>query len=72
MTRNEALKLIKKFDGKYPHLSVNAFIEYSGMSKKEIDNIIDSYTNPVLFKMNEDGTFKKDIDGNLIKNYKIT
>lgn len=71
LTRDEALKLVDKYDGKYPHLSINAFVEYSGMSKKEIDDIIDSYTNPVLFKMNEDGTFVKDIDGNLIKNYKM-
>ena len=27
------------------------------MSKKEIDKVIDSFTNPILFKQNEDGSF---------------
>jgi hypothetical protein len=41
------------------------------MSKAEIDEIIDSYTNPILFKMNDNGTFAKDSDGNLIRNFEI-
>ena len=41
------------------------------MSKIEIDNVIDSYTNPVFFKKNEDGSFKRDDEGNLIKNFEI-
>jgi hypothetical protein len=41
------------------------------MSKDEIDSIIDSYTNPVIFKQNDDGTFMKDTEGNLIKNFEI-
>jgi hypothetical protein len=71
LTRNQGLELVKKFDGKYPYKSINAFIEYSGMSKAEIDEIIDSYTNPILFKMNDNGTFAKDSDGNLIRNFEI-
>lgn len=71
ITREEGLELVKKYDGKYPHLSINAFIEYSGMTKEEIDAILDSYTNPVLFKMNDDGTFAKDVDGNLVRNFEI-
>ena len=72
LTREQGLELVKKYDGRYPHLSVNAFIEYSGMTKAEIDEILDSYTNPVLFKMNDEGAFEKDKDGNLIRNFEIT
>lgn len=71
LTRDEGLELVKKYDGKYPHKSVAAFIEYSGLSKAEIDEVIDSYTNPILFKMNEDGFFAKDEEGNLIRNFQI-
>lgn len=71
LTRKEGLELVKKYDGKYPHLSINAFIEYTGMTKVEIDKIIDSYTSPILFKMNDDGTFERDADGNLIRNFEI-
>lgn len=71
LTRDEGLELVKKYDGKYPHKSVAAFIEYSGLTKAEIDKVIDSYTNSILFKMNEDGVFAKDDEGNLIRNFPI-
>jgi N-acetyl sugar amidotransferase len=71
LTRKEGLRLVKKHDGKYPHKAIAAFIEYSGLSKSEIDKVIDSYTNPVLFKMNKDGSFARDKLGNLVRNYKI-
>ena len=71
MTRLEGIKIVKEYDGKYPHKSINAFIEYSGMTKEEIDEVIDTYTNPVLFKMNDNGIFEKDSNGNLIRNFEI-
>jgi N-acetyl sugar amidotransferase len=71
LTRSEGLDLVRKFDGKYPIYAISEFIKYSGMSKDEIDSIIDSYTNPVIFKQNDNGSFMKDIDGNLIKNFEI-
>lgn len=71
LTRDEGLALVKQFDGRYPHYAVNEFIKYSGMSKAEIDEVIDSYTNPVIFAQNDEGSFKRDIEGNLIKNFEI-
>jgi N-acetyl sugar amidotransferase len=72
ITREEGLELVKKYDGKYPHFGVDSFVEYSGMSKIEIDEIIDNFTNPILFQQNEDGSFAKDIDGNLIRNFEVS
>jgi hypothetical protein len=71
LSRKEGLELVKKFEGKYPHLSVNAFVEYSGLTKYEIDKIIDSYTNPLIFSQDDNGNFLKDNDGNLIRNFEI-
>ena len=71
ISREEGIQLVNKYDGKYPYFGVQSFIEYSGMSKNEIDDVIDSFTNPILFKQNEDGTFTKDESGNLIKLYPI-
>ena len=71
LSRAEGIALIKQFDGKYPHYAVNEFIKYSGLSKEEIDNVIDSYTNPLFFEKNEDGSFKRDDEGNLIKSFEI-
>jgi hypothetical protein len=41
------------------------------MTKKEIDDVIDSFTNPILFKQDEYGRFEKDERGNLIRNFEI-
>ena len=71
LTREDGKELVEKFDGKYPHIAIKAFIEYSGMTKEEVDAVIDSYTNPVLFKMNDDGTLSRDENGNLIKIFEI-
>ena len=71
LTREEGLKLVKEFDGKYPHYSVNEFIEYSGMTKVEVDSIIDSFTNSILFEQDSSGCFIKDENGNLLRTFEV-
>lgn len=71
LTREEGLELVKKYDGKYPHYGVDEFIKYSEMSKEEIDTVLDSFTNPILFQQNEDGSFKRDNSGNLLRNFEV-
>ena len=71
LSREEGIALVKKFEGKYPKLSIDAFVEYSGLTKVQIDEIIDSYTNPLIFLQDEKGNFLKDEQGNLIKNFEI-
>ena len=41
------------------------------MTKEEIDTILDSFTNSILFKQDENGSFKKDANGNLIRNFEL-
>ena len=67
LTREEGLKLVKQFDGKYPHFGVNEFVKYSEMSKKEIDDILNSFTNSMLFQQDENGYFLRDENQNLIR-----
>jgi len=38
------------------------------MSKEEIDEVFDQFTNKQIFKLGENGSFVRDIAGNLIKN----
>ncbi len=71
LTREEGKKLVQEYDGKYPHFGVQSFIEYSGIGKEEVDIIIDSFTNPILFIQNADGSFKKDSQGNLVRTFEI-
>ena len=71
MTREEGLELVKKYDGKYPHFAISKFVEFSGLLKFEIDKVIDSFTNPVLYAQDENGNFIKDSNGNLIRNFEV-
>jgi len=71
LTREEGLALVKEYDGKYPHASIAHFVDYTGMSKHEVDEIIDSFTNTLLFKQKEDGSFERDAAGNLIRLFEV-
>ncbi|MDO8496884.1 MAG: N-acetyl sugar amidotransferase [bacterium] len=66
--RAEGMRLVKKYDGKYPNYGIKNFIEYAGMGKKEIDEVIDSFTNKQIFKCDKGGNLVRDMAGNLIKN----
>jgi N-acetyl sugar amidotransferase len=69
MTREKGLELVNELDGKYPHHGVNEFMKYSGMTIEEIDYYIDKFTNPALFKSDEQDNFLRDKDKNLILNF---
>ena len=66
MTREEGKILVEKFDGKYPWESIRAFSVYSGLTIDQIDEVINDYTNPMLFKTDGDGNFLRDTNKNLI------
>jgi len=52
--RDEAVYLVKKFDGEFPEKYLEEFIEYIGISKKEFYEIVDSFRSPHLWaKKNE-------------------
>lgn len=71
LSREDGKKLVLQYEGKYPNFAITEFIKYSGMTKEEVDKIIDSFTNPSLFKQDENGNFLRDKDGNLVRNYII-
>lgn len=49
MTRDQALNLVKIFDGNYPKKHMKMYLEYYGMKKSEFDLIIDKWANKNLF-----------------------
>jgi len=66
ITREDALEIVKKNDGMYPHSYLNKnienILEQINMTIDDFDKICDTFTNKQLFK--------KDEQGNLIKNNK--
>ena len=69
--REEGIRLVKKYDGKYPYYGVKHFMDYTGMSKLEIDKVFDEFTNRAIFAVDERGDLSKDITGNLIHKCEI-
>lgn len=50
MTRNQALNLVKAYDGQYPYEFIDMYLDYYKMTKAEFDEVLDSYANKLLFK----------------------
>lgn len=71
ITREEGIELVKKYDGKYPCYGVKRFMEYSGLTRQAIDQVIDRFTNKNLFKCDANGNLLRDIAGNLKLKYEL-
>lgn len=67
ISRAEGMDLVRKYDGKYPYYAIKSFQEYTGMSRKEIDAVIDRFTNKQIFVRDKKGNFVRDMAGNLQK-----
>lgn len=69
LAREEGIRLVKKYDGKYPWNGVNKFLAYSGISQKEFNSVTDSFTAKALFMQDDKGRLLRDKEGNLVKRY---
>ena len=71
MTREEALRLVREHDGKFPWtylgVSLEAVLTPLGMSVEQFISICDRFTNRQLFVRDPSGIPVKDADGNLTK-----
>lgn len=69
LTRQEGIKLVKKFDGKLHQKPLRLFLRFYGMSRTEFFRILDSFTNPSLFETDKKGKFIRDKQGDLVRKY---
>ncbi len=71
LTRQDALELVKRHDGKFPReylgKSLENILEPIGVSIDEFVKICDRFTNKKLFQCDRNGNLVKDRDGNLTK-----
>ena len=49
MTREQAVHLVRLYDGHYPEEFLPAYLEYYGMSQAEFDAVLDRWANQELF-----------------------
>lgn len=67
MTREDACRKVREYDGKYPKEHLKEFLKYYSLDKFQFDKVVDSYTNKKIFLRNLDGSFARDSEGNLVK-----
>ena len=54
MSRNQAVNLVKLYDGVYPENFIDLYLEYYEMSKEDFDLVLDKWANKDLFKKKGD------------------
>ena len=50
MDREQAVNLVRLYDGRYPEEYIDVYLDYYRMSNQEFDEVLDRYANPQLFK----------------------
>lgn len=50
ITREEGIALIKKFDGEFPSKYYQLFLEYTGITEQEFNDVIDSWRSDHIWK----------------------
>ena len=50
MTREQAVNLVRLYDGHYPEEFIDTYLEYYQMNKKEFDEVLDRWANKDLFE----------------------
>jgi len=50
ITREEGVRLVKKFDGEFPQRNFKLFLEYSGITEERFWGIVNSWRSPHIWK----------------------
>jgi N-acetyl sugar amidotransferase len=67
LSRNDAVKLVQKYDGVlFPEI-VDKFCAFYGISKREFFDVVDRFTNKAIFECDDEGTVTRDSNGQLVK-----
>lgn len=67
ISRDEAIKTVRQYEGRIPKKYIPDFLEYTGISEEEFYETLDRFTNYSIFLTDEEGELIRDEGGNLIK-----
>ena len=59
MSREQAINLVKLYDGLYPHEYIETYLDYYKMNKNEFDKVLDHWANKKFLKRKMDFGFQK-------------
>jgi N-acetyl sugar amidotransferase len=63
MDRQQAVNLVRLYDGRYPEEFIELYLDYYQMTKEEFDSVLDRYANRALFEK---------VDGRWMPNFSIS
>lgn len=70
ITREEAVRLVEKYDTRYPKHAVERFSKHFGLTISEFDRLSESFANKYIFEYSG-SKFKRDTDGSLVMKQRI-
>jgi N-acetyl sugar amidotransferase len=66
ISREEAVELVRTYEGKVPRRYLDEFLEFCGISEDELYMTLDAFTNKALFVTDENGRIVRDENGDVI------
>lgn len=66
ITREEAVELVRRYEGKVPRRYLTEFLEFVGMTEDEFYETLDQFTNKMLFATDDDGRILRDENGEVV------
>jgi N-acetyl sugar amidotransferase len=67
ITREEAVRLVRKHEGRVPRKYLRDFLDAAEMTEAEFFRVLDKFTNTSLFVCDPAGNLVRDAEGNLTK-----
>ena len=66
ISREEAIELVRTYEGKVPRRYLEEYLEFVGMTEDEFYETLDSFTNKAIFVTDEHGRIVRDENGEVI------
>lgn len=70
ISREEAVRIVEKYDMRYPKHAVERFCEHFGLTWTEFDELTERFSNKSIFEYKQ-GQFLRDIDGSLVMKQRV-
>jgi hypothetical protein len=67
ISRDEAIELVRTYEGKVPRRYLEEYLEFVGMSEEEFYETLDAFTNKAIFVTDENGRLVRDDNGEVVK-----
>lgn len=66
ISREEAVELVRTYEGKVPRRYLDEYLEFVGMTEEEFYETLDAFTNKAIFETDENGRIVRDENGDVI------